>query len=47
MESGNYYLEYFLGLENIFKVIRVDYIRSIEKGGANNSGIRLALPFAR
>lgn len=47
MEKGDYYLEYFVGLENIFKVIRLDYIRSIEKGGANNSGIRLALPFGR
>jgi len=46
-EQGNYYVEYFVGLENIFKVIRVDYIRSIEKGGASNSGIRLALPFVR
>ena len=47
MEKGNYYIEYFVGLENIFKVIRVDYIRSIEKGGVANSGIRLALPFGR
>lgn len=47
MEKGNYYLEYFVGLENIFKVIRVDYIRSIEKGGLANNGIRLALPFGR
>jgi len=47
MESGNYYVEYFVGLENIFKVIRIDYIRSIEKTGAANSGIRLALPFGR
>ncbi len=47
MESGNYYVEYFVGLENIFKVIRIDYIRSIEKSGAANSGIRLALPFGR
>lgn len=47
LESGNFYVEYFLGLENVFKVVRVDYIRSIEKGGASNSGIRLALPFGR
>ncbi|MBA4260289.1 MAG: hypothetical protein C0446_14085, partial [Chitinophaga sp.] len=47
LEKGKYYLEYFVGLENIFKVIRVDYIRSIEQGGATNAGIRLALPFAR
>ncbi len=47
LEKGKYYLEYFVGLENIFKVIRVDYIRSIEQGGVTNAGIRLALPFAR
>ncbi|OYZ00027.1 MAG: hypothetical protein B7Y37_12220 [Sphingobacteriia bacterium 28-36-52] len=47
MESGNYYVEYFVGLENIFKVIRIDYLRSIEKNGAANTGIRVALPFAR
>ncbi|WP_439505922.1 DUF5686 and carboxypeptidase regulatory-like domain-containing protein [Sediminibacterium sp.] len=47
LEKGKYYVEYFLGLENIFKVIRVDFIRSIEKGGAANSGIRLALPFGQ
>ena len=45
MERDKYYVEYFLGLENIFKVIRVDYIRSNEKGGMSNNGIRLVLPF--
>lgn len=47
MEMDNYYMEYFAGLENIFKVIRVDYIRSIEKGGMSNNGIRLVLPIIR
>jgi len=47
LEKGNYYLEYFAGLENIFKVIRVDYIRSVEQGGAQRSGIRIALPVGR
>jgi len=40
-------VEYFVGLENIFKVIRVDYIRSIEKGGMSNNGIRLVMPIIR
>ena len=44
MEMDNYYIEYFLGLENIFKVIRLDFIRSNEKGGMSNSGIRLVMP---
>ncbi len=47
MEMNNYYVEYFTGLENIFKVIRVDYIRSIEKGGMSNNGIRLVMPIIR
>jgi hypothetical protein len=40
----NYYIEYFLGLENIFKVIRLDVIRSNDKGGMSNNGIRLVMP---
>jgi hypothetical protein len=44
MESNKFYYEYFLGLENIFKVIRVDYIRSNEKGGMSNQGLRLVMP---
>jgi hypothetical protein len=44
MEMDNYYIEYFLGLENIFKVIRLDVIRSNEKGGMSNNGIRLVMP---
>lgn len=47
LEKGNYYLEYFAGLENIFKILRVDYIRSVEQGGAQRSGIRIALPVSR
>jgi hypothetical protein len=44
MESNRFYYEYFLGLENIFKVIRVDYIRSNENGGMSNQGLRLVMP---
>ena len=44
MEMDNYYMDFFAGLENIFKVIRVDYIRSIEKGAMSNNGIRLVIP---
>ena len=44
MEMDNYYIEYFLGLENIFKVIRLDFIRSNDKGGMSNNGIRLVMP---
>jgi hypothetical protein len=44
MEMDNYYIEYFLGLENIFKVIRLDVIRSNDKGGMSNNGIRLVMP---
>jgi hypothetical protein len=44
IEKDNYYVEYFLGLENIFKVIRLDFIRSNEIGGVANNGIRLVMP---
>ena len=47
LEKGRYYLEYFAGLENIFKILRVDYIRSVEQGGTQRSGIRIALPVSR
>lgn len=47
LEKGNFYLEYFAGLENIFKVLRVDYIRSVDQDGGQRSGIRIALPIRR
>lgn len=47
IESNRNYVEYFIGLENIFKAIRIDYIRSIENGSMPQSGYRLVVPFLR
>lgn len=38
------YYELLFGIENILKVIRVDFVQGFENGGGKPSGIRLALP---
>jgi hypothetical protein len=43
VKNGTNYIEAFVGLENILKVIRVDYIRSFNKGNGT-TGVRIALP---
>ncbi len=41
-----YYTEAFIGLENIFKVLRVDYVQTIGKSlPGQTSGIRFSVPF--
>ncbi len=45
VDKGADYYEWLFGIENIFKVIRVDYVMGFEINGASPSGIRLALPF--
>jgi hypothetical protein len=43
VQGKNNYAEVLVGLENIFKIMRVDYVQGI---GLNNpSGIRISLPF--
>jgi hypothetical protein len=46
LKNGTWYSEVFVGLENILKLFRVDYVRSFS-GDANHglSGIRISLPF--
>lgn len=39
------YIETYFGIENIFKVIRVDFIQGFEPNGNKPSGLRLTLPF--
>lgn len=39
------YVETYFGIENIFKVIRVDFIKGFAPNGNKTSGIRLTLPF--
>lgn len=45
LQKGKWYSEVFIGLENILKIFRVDYVRSYS-GDNNNgrSGIRISLP---
>ena len=45
VDKGADYYEWLFGIENIFKVIRVDYVMGFEINGASPRGIRLALPF--
>ncbi|MDB5211621.1 MAG: hypothetical protein JWQ30_2448 [Sediminibacterium sp.] len=43
-KAADYY-ELLFGIENILKVIRVDFVQGFEKAGGRPSGIRMALPF--
>ena len=40
---SNYY-EVFGGIENILKIIRIDFVQGFEKGGGRPSGFRITLP---
>ena len=44
LKEGYHYVEVFGGIENIFKIFRVDYVRSFQTGGTQQSGIRIGLP---
>ncbi|MDB5196468.1 MAG: hypothetical protein JWP88_839 [Flaviaesturariibacter sp.] len=43
IQPSRYYLEPFIGLENIFRILRVDYVVGMEKGGKTRSEIRFGL----
>lgn len=43
VNKNNYYVEVFAGLENIFKVIRVDVVNAYQPIGGNNIGVRVGL----
>ncbi len=45
LNNGINYFEYFIGLENIFKVIRVDFVQGFEQNGFKPSGFRVSIPF--
>jgi hypothetical protein len=45
IDKGADYYEAFFGIENIFKVLRVDFIQGYEKAGGLPSGFRISLPF--
>lgn len=43
LKSGRYYIEPYVGLENIFRIIRVDYVMGYEKDMKMRSGFRVGL----
>lgn len=43
VNRNNYYTEVFVGLENIFKLIRVDFVTAYQAAGGNNFGVRVGL----
>ncbi len=44
INNNSYYYEAFFGIENIFKVLRVDAIKGVDANGNNTTGIRVAMP---
>lgn len=44
VNKNSHYYEAFFGIENIFKVLRVDAIKGFDAGGNNSTGIRVAMP---
>ena len=43
VNSDNYYLELFAGLENVLKLFRVDVVTAIQPGAGNTWGVRVGL----
>jgi len=41
VDKNNYYVEVFAGLENIFKIFRVDAVTAYQPGLGNMTGIRI------
>jgi hypothetical protein len=44
IDKGTNYTEVFFGIENILKVIRIDYVTGFGPGGLRTNGIRLSVP---
>jgi len=47
LEQHQPYYEALFSIENIFRLFRVDYVRSFEQNGTNTQGIRVNIPFFR
>ena len=45
LNDGSTYTEAFVGLENILKVFRVDFVKSFIKNNTGTTGVRISLPF--
>lgn len=43
INSNNYYYEYFVGVDNIFKQFRVDFVQSFQNGRAWQNGFKISL----
>jgi hypothetical protein len=43
LNNGQYYFEPFVGMENILKILRIDFLWGIEKGKLSSTGIRVGL----
>ncbi len=43
VNKNNYYVEVFAGLENIFKLFRVDFVNAYQPGLGNRFGVRVGL----
>jgi hypothetical protein len=41
VNESNYYVEVFAGLENIFKLFRVDFVNAYQPGLGNKFGVRI------
>lgn len=44
IKGGTDYYEASFGMENIFKVLRVDFVQGWEKGGNTSNGFRISIP---
>lgn len=47
LNNGNHYAEYFLGLENIFKIFRIDAVQGKNSSGESRHGLRIFMPLTR
>jgi len=47
ISNGTDYAESHIGMENIFKVLRLDYVHGYLQNGSHLSGIKLTVPFTR
>ncbi len=47
VDNGSNYIEYFIGLENIFKIMRVDFVQGFEQSGFKPSGFKISVPFVQ
>ena len=47
LNNGTSYTEAFIGLENILKVIRIDYVKSFTSDNNGTTGFRISIPLFR